>query len=119
MGSRVAAGGLPVDLLAEWPAGGEPPRYIPSPSFQILQKPMIVHLASSQKDSSCPDVEAEVDVPATEKDRGGRELEADRAGRVATSFNVRILVQTSHICSTLRSMTHRLSICAFLAVAWW
>jgi len=40
-------------------------------------------IASSQKDSGCPGVEIEVDVPTTEKDRGGRELEMNRAGGVA------------------------------------
>jgi len=37
-------------------------------SFQILHKSTIVHIASSQKDSGCPGVEVEVDVPATERD---------------------------------------------------
>ena len=42
-----------------------------------------MHIASSQKDSGCPGVEVEVGVPATERDKGGRELEtADRAGGV-------------------------------------
>jgi len=41
-----------------------------------------VHIASSQKDSGCPGVEVEVDVPATERDKGGRELETDRTGGV-------------------------------------
>ena len=83
--SCVAPGDLPVDLLTEWPAGGEPPRHIPS---QYPHKSMIVHIARSQKDSDCPGVEVEVVVPTTEKDRsgrigvGGRELETDRAGRV-------------------------------------
>jgi len=45
-----------------------------------------VHIASSRKDSGCAGVEVEVDVPTTEKDRGGRELETDRAGGVASSF---------------------------------
>jgi len=76
----------PGDLLT---AGGEPPRYIPShtPSFQVLHKSTIVHIASSQKDSGCPGVEVEVGVPETERDKGGRELEtADRAGRVRLPY---------------------------------
>ncbi|KAN0087255.1 hypothetical protein V8E54_000943 [Elaphomyces granulatus] len=53
------------------------------PSFQVLHKSTIVHIASSQKDSGCPGVEVEVGVPATERDKGDRELEtADRAGGV-------------------------------------
>ncbi|KAN0069016.1 hypothetical protein V8E54_012645 [Elaphomyces granulatus] len=67
----------PGDLLT---AGGEPPRYIPYPSFH---KSTIVHIASSQKDSGCPGVEVEVGVPATERDKGDRKLETtDRAGGV-------------------------------------
>jgi len=38
-----------------------------------------VDIASSQKDSGCPGVEVEVDVPATERDL---KLEMDRAGGV-------------------------------------
>jgi hypothetical protein len=57
-----------------------PPQY---PSFQVLHKSTIVHIASSQKDSGCPGVEVEVGIPATERDKGDRELEtADRAGGV-------------------------------------
>jgi hypothetical protein len=55
----------------------------PIPSLQALHKFTIVHIASSRKDSGCTGVEVEVDVPATEKDRSGRELETDRAGGVA------------------------------------
>ncbi|KAN0072220.1 hypothetical protein V8E54_009949, partial [Elaphomyces granulatus] len=47
----------------------------PYPSFQVLHKSTIVHIASSQKDSGCPGVEVEVGIPATERDKGDRELE--------------------------------------------
>ncbi|KAN0087057.1 hypothetical protein V8E54_000745 [Elaphomyces granulatus] len=47
----------------------------PYPSFQVLHKSTIVHIASSQKDSGCPSVEVEVGIPATERDKGDRELE--------------------------------------------
>src|SRR5487761_407802 len=54
-----------------------------TPSFQVLHKSTIVHIASSQKNSGCPGVEVEVGVPVTERDKGDRQLEtADRAGGV-------------------------------------
>jgi len=40
-------------------------------------------IVGSQKDGGCPGVEIEVDVPRTEKDSGGRELEMNRASGVA------------------------------------
>src|SRR6267378_3211128 len=46
-----------------------------TPSFQALHKSTIVHIVSSQMDSGCPGDEAEVDILAIEKDRGGKELD--------------------------------------------
>jgi hypothetical protein len=82
--------------------GGEPPRYLPSP-ISPLSRPCISPPAlSSRKESGCPGVEVDVDAPATEKDRGGRELETDRAGGVAPhSQDLRRLPKLIRPCAIL------------------
>jgi hypothetical protein len=83
---------------SHWVACGRRTTSLPSPPpyplFQALPKSTIVHIASSQMGSGCPSVEVEVDVPATEKCRGGRELETGQAAewlslRISEGFLIR------------------------------
>jgi hypothetical protein len=50
-----------------------------------------VHIVSGQKGSGCPGVEVEVDVPATEREKGGGELETDREWISGAALSDRVL----------------------------